>query len=228
MTKAKLYVLTFVKKEKVSKDTYTFYFKRGGFPDFIPGQYIRVELPHKADDRGTTRYFTISSSPLNKKYLTITTRIIQSTFKKALVNLKPGTKVNVFGPMGWFLLPKDEPFEKIFISGGIGVTPFHSLLTTLEKEKLEKSITLVATFSSDDHVVFHKELLKVSKNNSQINVVYSFSKVSEKIIKKHVSDLKKPVYYVVGSETMVAGTKKILLDLGIEEEKIQTEDFTGY
>ena len=45
---------------------------------------------------------------------------------------------------------------------------------------------------------------------------------------KKISDLQKPVYYIVGSESMVAETKKLLLDLDVDEEKIQTEDFTGY
>lgn len=242
MSQAKSFTLPFFKKEKVSKDAYTFYFKRGEFPDFTAGQYLRLELSHKSDDRGTTRYFTISSSPLNKKYLTITTRIVKSTFKKELLKLKPGTKVNIFGPMGWFLLPKDEEFEKVFIAGGIGVTPFHSLLTTLHKEKLQAQITLIAIFSKAEDAVFYDELMMIAKNNSQINVIYIFSnsqefknvlkgekgRISEGLIRKYVSDLQKPVYYVVGSETMVAETRKLLLNLGIEEKKIQTEDFTGY
>lgn len=228
MAKAKLYSLSFLKKEQVAKDTYTFYFKRGKFPDFIPGQYLRLEIPHPADERGTTRYFTISSSPRDKKQLTITTKIIKSTFKKALFALKPRTKVNAFGPMGWFLLPKDESFEKVFISGGIGITPFRSLLTTLQKEKLPTRMTLIATFATQEHAVFSHELLEVSKNNAQIKIVYTFSGVSKELFNKHISALKKPVYYIVGSEEMVAETKVLLLDLGVAEEKIQTEDFTGY
>lgn len=228
MVKAKSFALSFLKKEKIAKDTYTFYFNRGKFPKFIPGQYIHIEVPHKADDRGTTRYFTISSSPLNKKYLTITTRIIKSSFKKSLLKLKPGTKVNIFGPIGWFLLPKDTYVEKVFIAGGIGVTPFHSLLHTLKDQKLKKSITLFVSFSKKENAIFYNELMEIAKNNAQIKVFYLFSKISKEKILTHVSNLGKSVFYIVGSESMVASTKKLLLELGIEEEKIQTEDFTGY
>lgn len=229
MGKATSFRLPFVKKEQVAKDTYTFYFDRKNIQfDFTPGQYVRIELPHDADDRGTTRYFTISSSPLTKEYLTITTKVIKSTFKKTLFHLEKGTKVTFFGPMGWFLLPKDEEEEKVFIAGGIGVTPFHSLLTLLQDEKLAAPITLIAAFLGKEHAVFYDELRKVSSNNSEITTIYTFSRVSEEIIKKHVAHLEKPVYYVVGSEKMVSATKKILIDLGVDEEKIQTEDFTGY
>lgn len=229
MGKAISFTLPFIKKEKVAKDTYTFYFKRDKkLFDFEPGQYVRMSLPHDADERGTTRYFTISSSPLNKEYLTITTKIIKSTFKKILFDLEEGTEVNFFGPMGWFLLPKDEKEEKVFIAGGIGVTPFHSLLTTLAEEKLPAAVTLLATFSSDEDAIFFNELTEVTKKNQDISVVYSFSRISDETIKKHISDLYKSVFYIVGSEEMVATTKKVLVDLGVDEEKIQTEDFTGY
>lgn len=228
MGKGTSFILPFVKKEQVAKDTYTFYFERGKFSKFLPGQYIHLEIPHKADDRGTTRYFTISSSPLNKEYLTITTKVIRSSFKKALFHLKPGTKVNAFGPMGWFLLPKDEKEEKIFLAGGIGVTPFHSLLTTLVVEKLVAPIILIVSFSNPESAIFYDELMDITNKNSQIRVVYNYEHISENTIKKYVSDLQKPVYYVTGPEVMVAETKALLVNLNIDEEKIQTEDFTGY
>lgn len=238
MIKAKSFVLEFIKKQMIARNTYTFYFKRGKFPDFIPGQYIRLTLPHKnSDDRGTSRYFTISSSPLEKKYLTITTKIYSlspSSFKKTLLNLKPATKVNVFGPMGWFLLPEHDGLEKIFIAGGIGVTPFYSLLQTLADKKLEKLITLFVSFKTKEHAVFYEELTEIANKNSHINVVYLFSNSQENqnsfdaVFEKYISDLGKPVFYIVGSPEMVYSTKNLLLDLGIPEEKIQTEDFTGY
>ena len=145
-----------------------------------------------------------------------------------MLALTEGAKVNAFGPIGWFLLPKDEKEEKVFISGGIGVTPFHSLLTTLHEEKLEVPITLLATFSKAEDAVFYDVLMEVSKNNSQIRSVYLYSRITEAIVKQYVLDIQKPVYYIVGSEEMVAETKALLLALGVDAEKIQTEDFTGY
>ena len=89
-------------------------------------------------------------------------------------------------------------------------------------------IKLIAAFSSSDEAVFHNELQEVSKKNSQITTVYTFSRIAKETLLEHVAELNKPAFYVVGSEDMVAETKKLLLDLGIAEEQIQTEDFTGY
>ena len=245
---AQSFTLPFLKKEKVAKNTYSFYFdrvKRGSVVqdefDFIPGQYVRMILPHKnADDRGTSRYFTISSSPTEKKLLIVTVRIFQSTFKDTLLHLYPGEKVEFFGPMGWFLLPKDEQEEKVFIAGSIGVTPFHSLLHSVVDTTLSKSMTLFASFSTKEEVVFYEAFQAIAKENKDIKVIYTLTqdnnsdwkgergRISHDLLKKHIGDLQKPVFYVVGSEKMVAGVKALLLDLGIAEEKIQTEDFTGY
>ncbi|HSA84424.1 MAG TPA: FAD-dependent oxidoreductase [Patescibacteria group bacterium] len=243
MGKATTFKLPFFKKENVAKDTYAFYFKRNGeFDEFIPGQYLRMYLPHEdADDRGTTRYFTIASSPHEKEFVMFTIKIYDSSFKKTLHNLKPGDLVQFFGPMGWFLLPKHEKKEKVFLAGGIGVTPFHSLLTSLVDTSLSHPMTLFASFAKQEDVIFHKALHGVSKKNKDIRVVYTVTqdlengdwqgekgRVSKKMLEKYVGDLSKAVFYIVGSPAMVAGMRSLLLDIGVPAENIDVEDFTGY
>ena len=104
---AKQFTMRFIKKEQLKNDVFSFSFDREerGLT-FLPGHYVQMTLPHEnSDERGSSRYFTISSSPTEKDYLTITTRVGKSSFKKALFGLQPGTKVQLFGPMGTFLLP---------------------------------------------------------------------------------------------------------------------------
>lgn len=243
MGKAALFTLPFIKKEKVAKDTYAFYFKRSDeFDDFIPGQYLRMFLPHdKPDDRGTARYFTIASSPHIKDVVMFTIKIYDSSFKKTLHNLNPGDLVQFFGPMGWFLLPKHEKKEKVFLAGGIGVTPFHSLLTSLVDVSLSHPMTLFASFAKQEDVLFQKAFHAVSKKNKHIRVVYTLTqeegnvdwegergRVSKKMLEKYVGDLSKAVFYVVGSPEMVAGVRAMLLDVGVTSDQIDVEDFTGY
>src|SRR5690349_481399 len=116
MGNSKEYFLPFVKKEQKSQDAYSFYFdKTGQDLNFLPGQYLRMSLPHEnPDNRGTGRFFTISSSPLEQEHIIITTRVLQSSFKHALSNLQPGTKVRIFGPMGNFYLDETEASPKVF------------------------------------------------------------------------------------------------------------------
>jgi glycine betaine catabolism B len=244
MGKATTFTLPFIKKEKVAKDTYSFFFDRKGVDfDFEPGQYLRMHLPHtNPDTRGTTRYFTIASSPHIKDVVMFTVRIFDSSFKRTLHDLQAGEMVQFFGPMGWFLLPKDEEMEKVFVAGGIGVTPFHSLLHYLSDKQLTQQITLFVSFKTKEEIVFYDELQMIAKQNKKIRIIYTLTqeqagdvywsgeigRVSEEMFKKHLIDIQKPVYYVVGSPKMVEETKAFLVGLGIDEEKIQLEDFTGY
>lgn len=104
---AKQFTVRFIKKEKLKNNIFSFYFDREDTVFiFLSGQYVQLTLPHAdTDERGSSRYFTISSSPTERDYLTITTRVGKSSFKKALSGLTPGTKVQFFGPIGTFLLP---------------------------------------------------------------------------------------------------------------------------
>ena len=239
MTKAKKFTLPFVRKEQLGENTYSFYFdRRRSDWDFIPGQYVYMTLPHEdPDERGTSRYFTIASSPRQKDTLMFTMKIFQSSFKEALLQLQPGEAVQMFGPMGWFLLPEHTAKEKVFISGGIGITPFHSLLQTVAEEKLSQPMTLFASFANKEELLFHDALQKVSQNNSKIRVIYTLTqekwsgetgRVTPSLLQKHLADILRPVYYIVGKPAMVASTREMLLDSGVPEEHIQIEDFTGY
>jgi len=243
MVRAKSFLLPFLKRKQLTKDVHSFYFDRAAVDfDFLPGQYIQMRLPHQSPDvRGTTRYFTISSSP-HEKHLMVTTKMVQSTFKETLHGLVSGQNVQFFGPMGWFLEPRDEQFEKVFLSGGIGITPFRSLLLSLEKESLSQKVTLIAFFSHKNNALFAKELKAVAASHPHITVVYSFSnfqenqnndgdelgRISQTLLQKYVKDIQKPKYYLVGPMAMVSSTRNLLQKLSISDEKIFTEDFTGY
>lgn len=121
----KEFYLHFIKKEKIAKDTYSFYWDSTNIDlNFLPGQYVRMTLDIKnPDNRGSSRSFTIASSPLEKQHIMITTKIIQSpapdgagqsSFKKRLMMLKPQELVKFFGSMGGFILNEEEKDQRAF------------------------------------------------------------------------------------------------------------------
>lgn len=231
----------FIKKQKESKDAYTFYFKRPKGFDFISGQYVKIFLNIKNPDaRGSSRYFTISSSPYEKGFLAITTRIIESSFKLKLNRLKSGDSVTAFGPIGYFDFYPDKQKNVVFIAGGIGVTPFHSILKSIKYEKIKSNITLFNSFDHRENVVFYEELKKIEKENSFLKIVHTLTKdkknysefekgrLDADMIKKYVQDFKKPYYFITGSEKMVNEMFEIIKGIGVSEKKIFKEDFPGY
>jgi ferredoxin-NADP reductase len=225
---AKEFTLEFVKKEQIGENTYSFYFRKESFT-YLPGQYIRMVLPHEnADDRGTSRFFTISSSPHEKDFLIITAKVIKSTFKNKLLSLEPGTPVKIFGPLGTLILHDDERDQLVFLSGGMGITPFHSMIIYAAANKLSVPLILLASFPKSEEMIFHNELMRINNENTNIAVVYSDRRVSVEMLRKHISDLDKPKYFIVGPPAMVEATRELLGTLHIDEEKIVTESFTGY
>lgn len=238
------FYLSFQKKEEIAKDTYSFYFDRRGYQfDFFSGQYIRMTLPtNSADGRSISRFFTIASSPLEKEHLIITTKTGISEFKKILFALKVGEQVKFFGSIGGFYLDENDTNEKVFLAGGIGITPFYSMITYIFEKRLTIPITLFVSFSLPEEKVFYNELKSISQKNNNIRTIYTITypensqeewagetgRISEEMIKKYISDITKPTFYVVGSSAMVINTEELLENMGIIPEKIKVEQFTGY
>lgn len=237
-------LLQFLRKEQISNDTYSFYFDNSSrIIDFIPGQYIRMTLPiDQPDERGKTRLFTIASSPLEKDHIMITTKIMQSTFKKTLVQLVPGTQVQFFGPMGIFTLREEETMPRIFIAGGIGITPFHSMITYVYQKKLPIPITLFVSFSTPEEVIFKDELETISKQMPTIKVIYTVTKpegstmqwngetgrISKDLMSKYTEDLRYSIYYLVGPPVMVSAMLELVQQIQVPPEQVRRENFVGY
>ncbi|MBI2032680.1 MAG: FAD-dependent oxidoreductase [Candidatus Levybacteria bacterium] len=236
----KHFIAEFSHKEKLAKNTYSFYFfKKKLDLNFIPGQYLRMSLNiNKPDVRGSSRYFTISSSPRNLEYLVFTTKIIKSSFKKRMFSLKKGEQVDFFGPVGYFDFNEKSNNQKIFLAGGIGITPFHSILQTIKDNKKIPNIILFSSFSTKEEVIFYDELKVIEKENSNIRVVYMLTRkslngfekggISEKLIRKYAPDYLKSEFFIVGSPSFEEQIFTLVKEMGIPEERIFKENFSGY
>ena len=253
MKKASKFELEFIKKELMAKNIYSFYFnrvhverglgKRGSaeYFDFKPGQYMKIflSIPYP-DERGSSRYFTISSSPTDVDYLTITTKIVESSFKLRLNKLKPGEKINAFGPLGYFDFNEKSKEQKVFLSGGMGITPYHSILRYVDHKKLNLNIILLASFSFREEAIFLDELKEIESSNPSIKIVYALTKeekyypnfergrINSNMIKKYVQDYKKSKFFVVGPEAFEISMLEILSKMRISKNQIFSENFPGY
>ncbi|OGH08954.1 MAG: hypothetical protein A2152_00340 [Candidatus Levybacteria bacterium RBG_16_35_6] len=230
MVNPKTYFLKFSHRKKEASNVYSFFFEKDSNKIiFEPGQYMKVFLEIKnPDNRGSSRYFTISENPLDQKYISITTKVIRSSFKKTLMKLKKGGKVKFFGPIGTFLLNERRNKEKVFLAGGIGITPFHSTIKYFYEKKKHPKITLLASFSEKNSFVFMDELLEIAKKDPGIIVVYKIGRIDKKFILDNVLSLNNKEFYVVGPAKMVEDIFKVLKSMSVPDKNIFKEDFTGY
>jgi len=231
---AKYFYLNFIKKEKISRDVFGFYFdrvKRGSLKqlNFLAGQYIHLYLPvAKEKGRGNSRMFTIASSPLERDYLLIATKKGKSIFKKNLFKLIPQTPVKFYGPSGGLVVNAIKNPSYIFLALGIGITPFRSMIKYVNKKNLSILITLLVSFSKKEDFCFYDELMDISKSNQNIRIIYSSTRINDKFIKKHIKNMNEHVYYIVGSPKAVLDLEEIVLGMGISSNKIFIENFEGY
>lgn len=223
-----------IKKTDEARSTKSFVFETEKEVTYEPGQYFYLTLPklEYPDPRGETRHFTISYSPTESKNLQITTRIREeSGFKKTLDSLPIGTVVDLEGPTGTFILDENEPGPHVFIAGGIGITPFRSFIKYAIDKGLKTQMHLIYS-NSDSDFVFKNELEAWDKENENIKVDFiDSSKVghlNEDLLRKLVSDVNAPTYWIVGPPPMVDAVEKILDEMKVSGDKIRTEKFTGY
>lgn len=243
MSNNKFFFLPLVKKVQLTNDAWSFYFKRTGQErDFKPGQYYEMRLDIKnPDERGDSRVFTICSSPTEKEYVMFTTKIIESSFKKALLNLKLGTSVQFDGPWDDLDVDLGDFSPKIFLAGGIGITPFHSILKYCLDTNLNLPIILFASWQNHSEILFHDFFREAEKKLDAFRYVPTITqqfedsdwdgergRIDQSVIERHVVKKDLATYYIVGPERFLKGIEEMLLGMKISQEKIFAESFSGY
>lgn len=239
--------LKLVKKVPESGDIVSLYFEPDMDLKWKPGQYLRYQLPNEnSDERGEDRFFSISSSPF-EKLVRLTTRLPKgkiSTFKRELAKLKIGDEVEAFGPGGRFSL-EDEKTNFIFIAGGMGITPFRSILTQLDYDKRKLNVTLFYA-NSTENILFKKELDKLANLHPEFQIRYFITgsklrpqeisknikmtsgRINKKDFEKSGFNFKKNTFYISGPENMVYIFEDILGSLGVPMLNIRKDYFVGY
>jgi ferredoxin-NADP reductase len=194
------------------------------------GQFMHVMLPHEAaDDRGTERWFTIASAPYEQTPM-ITTRLSDpgSTFKKTLKALTPGMSLETDYVDGDFVI-EDTSKDYVFLAGGIGITPFHSILKEADHAGQRLKVNLIYA-NRDANVPYKAELDAFAQKNPslKLNYITNPQRIDETTVRALVPDLMTPMFYVSGPEPMVKSLQQMLLGMGIPEAHIKIDDFPGY
>src|SRR6185436_10637886 len=192
------------------------------------GQFLHYVLNHKStDDRGSDRWFTIASAPY-EKHVMLTTRFASkegSTFKKTLKALKNGGSIEVSDLDGDFVV--DDPKKLyVFIAGGIGITPFRSILKQAEHEGKQLHVTMLYA-NRKAVAAYKKEFDAMAKRNPNVKIHYLFhpQRIDEKSIREFVPELKQPIFYVSGPEPMVETLGNLLKKMGVPNKRIKQDWF---
>lgn len=235
------YRLVLKEKKEIAKGIWEFIFVPNKPIHFLAGQYLEWTIASRyPDSRGNRRYFSIASSPTEKEVLlTIKVPEKASSFKQSLLALNPGDALFATNLEGEFVLAKKPNDSYVFIAGGIGITPFRSMIRSLVDSKTNVPITLFYVAHDASEFVFD-DLFEEAKKACGLQIVHVVSenpppnwqgevgRLSDIMIKKYVTDYQKRSFYLSGPQPMVVGYKEMLQQMGVSKKQIKTDYFPGY
>jgi glycine betaine catabolism B len=140
------------------------------------GQFAFFDIGGVYDDpEGPIRHFTIASSP-TEDFIMISTRIRDTPYKKRLASLEEGVAIcKVRGPEGKFTLHDDYSKPAVFLSGGIGVTPFRSMIKFATDKQLPVRIIMFDSNRNQNNILYKMEFDEYARNNKNLKIVYTIT-----------------------------------------------------
>ena len=230
-------------RKEVAEGTMSFRFEKPSGWAFKAGQYLDMTLldPSETDSEGNVRSFSIASAP-HEETLMVATRMRDTAFKRVLRTMPLGTAVKIEGPSGDLILQNDSTRAAVFLAGGIGITPFRSIVHWAAKEKLPNRIVLFYCNRRPEDAPFLAELQSLESDNPKYKLIASMTEmekshrpwdgetglINQEMLGRHLKGATGPIYYIAGPPTMVKGLHEMLSKVGTIDEDIRAEEFGGY
>ncbi|MDP3982317.1 MAG: FAD-dependent oxidoreductase [bacterium] len=227
-------------KKIIAKDTLLCVFSTTEDFVFQAGQYFFIEIPNPRyqDERGSRRHFSFVNSPGKGNIVEMATRTWGSAFKKCLQEMEPGEEVEISSVSGSFILPQDLSQKLCFIAGGIGITPFISMLRYLDQQEFPADVVLLYSNRTQGDAAFLEELQKLAQKRPSFRLVATMTEdsawkgerrvIDTFFIQQHVPDASERAFYIVGAPGMVDAVQKEIESYLGKDLRIMIEHFSGY
>ena len=228
---------------EVAAGTTAFHFdKPAGFA-FEPGQAVDLVLPAapEADAEALRHTFSLVSAPFEDE-LVIATRMRNSAYKRALAAMAPGGRAIVEGPSGSLTLDADRARGAVLVAGGIGITPFISILRQAAHDRSAQRLALVYSNRRPEDAAFLAELQQLERDLPSFRLLATMTDMSRSVaqwpgetrlldatlVADAAQGMARPIHYLVGPPGMVEAVRKSLSQAGIADDDIRSEEFYGY
>lgn len=227
------YDVKLLRKRDVAEGTMEFTLEKPKGFEYRAGQYGDLVLPPSTglDDSNNKHGFSFVSAPYENT-LRMATRMRGSMFKNAAAKVPEGTMVKLLALWGDFTLQKNESIPVVFITGGIGITPARSIIAQATHDQTAHTITLIYANRTPALAAYTDDLQQFAAENDNFTFVPIYTStqgyVNSDTIRQYVPDIGAPRYYLCGPEGMVKAMRKLLIEVGADEDNIRTEEFEGY
>jgi ferredoxin-NADP reductase len=231
------------KREEIAEGTMAFHFAKPADFQFRPGQSMDLTLlnPPETDAEGNSRAFSIASAPFDND-LMIATRMRDTAFKRVLRKASPGLQVKIDHPGGSFVLHHNSEKPAVFLAGGIGITPFLSIIRQAGHDKSPHHMYLFYSNRRPEDAAFLGLLSEATEQNPNFHLIATMTEmdkshrewkgqtgfINKDMLTKHLPSLQGPMFYLAGPPAMVEAMRRMLIEAGVDEDDIRTEEFSGY
>lgn len=196
---------------------------------FTAGQYITVTLPSlkHLPIKEQFRDFSIASSPEDSERVAIAFRNSESHFKKELLRGDKTAHILIEGPKGIFTLPEDFGTPVVLVAGGIGITPFLSMIRHIRTVKIPLIMPALFYYNRDRESAPY--LSELEGYGGSLQIISIFGKMAEKEIAAYLEDHpEKSMWYLCGPRGLINTAREILTRLRVDDLYINSEEFSGY
>lgn len=220
-------------RDEVAAGTMAFRLSKPAAFAFQAGQSVSVELVEPpTEPNSTRRVFSLASAPFEPELVVATRMRAGSAFKRALQALPLGSGLKLRGPRGVMTLHEDQERAAVFIAGGIGITPFISMLRQSAHDRLTRPLFLAYSNRRLQDAPFLAELQTMARRNSRFRLLARMTDaegfVDEGTIRRFVGDAAAPLYYLAGPPAMVGAMQGLLRAGGVPDADVRSEQFYGY
>lgn len=191
------------------------------------GQFVYLKLGYVSEDHP----FSVLRYDQATNNLTIGYRVF-GDYTAIVSKLSPGSTVYVGGPYGSFMSDYDhDPLPAVFISGGIGITPF---VDQIIQHHATKEQWLFAANRERATAVFTDELMPylgdklVRIYSRQTGAMFAgevSGHITGELLKEWLGDLSRYSFYLCGPSTMMIAMRKLLLENDVTAKRIHSEKF---
>lgn len=241
------YEMVLKSTRQIAEGTRAFVFEKPAGFHFTAGQHVRLTLldPAETDAKGNSRFLTLASTPQDPE-LMFAMRMSDSAFKRTLGSTPADTKVLIEmlleSPHGSFALHTDTSRPAVFLAGGIGIVPAYSMIKDWTERQLSHKVILFYANRRPEDAPFLAELQTLAAQNPDFTLIATVTEpekssvawtgetgyIDQVMLKKYVTDLQTPLYYLAGLSAMVSAMQTLLAQCGIRPQSIRAEQFDGF
>lgn len=205
--------------------------------DFYPGQYVMLNILYEG--QVLKRAYSIASPPTQKDTMELTIKKVPGGRASSFLTekVKVGDEFLIKGPYGKFVWVPQMGTSLVLIGAGSGIVPLMCILRYIVSARLTQvRATLIYSNTHYEEIIYREKLEKM-KNYPNVKVVHTLTRshppdwkgytgrINAEMLLREVEDLPANLYYLCGPPTFVEDISQMLIELGVDSQKIKKEKY---